>query len=77
MLSGYINSQKSIFWGTATLNKVVERSLHSIKCTVWVAMSTNGIITSVWFEDQNKELLTVAKEQYIVVLQQYWTTLGC
>ena len=39
-------------------------------------MSKHDIIGSFWFEDENGELLTVTKEQYIQVLQEYWTALG-
>ena len=75
LLSGQINSKNSIFWGTATPNEVLQRPLHLKKCTSWVAMSKHGIIGPFWFEDKNEEPLTVTKERYVEVLQQYWTAL--
>ena len=74
LLSGQVNSKNSIFWGTATPNEVLQRPLHSKKCTAWVAMSKHGIIG--WFEDENGEPFTVTKERYVEVLQHYWTALG-
>ena len=74
LLSGQVNSKNSIFWGTATPNEVLQRPLHSKKCTAWVAMSKHGIIG--WFEDENGEPFTVTKERYVKVLQHYWTALG-
>ena len=76
LLSGQVNSKYSIFWGTAAPNEVVQRPLHSKKCTAWVAMSKHGVIGPFWFENENWEPLTVIKERYVEVLQQYWTALG-
>ena len=76
LLSGQVNSKNRIFWGTAAPNEVLQRPLHSKKCTEWVAMSTHGIIGSFWFEDENGEPLTVTKERCVEVLQQYWIALG-
>ena len=68
LLSGQVNSKNSIFWGTAAPNEVLQRPLHSKKCTAWVAMSKHGITGSFWFEDENGEPLTVTKEWYAEVL---------
>ena len=76
LLSGKVNRKNSIFWGTSAPNEVLQRPLHSKKCTTWVAMSKHGIIGPFWFEDENGEPLTVMKEQYVEGLQQYWTALG-
>ena len=76
LLSGQVNSKNSIFWGKAAPNEMVQRLLYSKKCTAWVAMSKHSIIGPFWFEDENGEPLTVTKEWYVEVLQQYWTALG-
>ena len=39
-------------------------------------MSKHSITGPFWFEDENGEPLTVTKEWYVEVLQQYWTALG-
>ena len=62
LLPGYINSKNSIFWGTAAPNEMLQRTLYSKKCTVWATTSKHGIIRPVWFEDENKEPLTITKE---------------
>ncbi len=76
LLSGHVNSKNNIFWGTAAPNEVLQRPLHSKKCTAWVAISKHGIIGPFWFEDENEESLTVNKERYIEVLDQFWAALG-
>jgi len=68
-LYGHVNSKNNVFWGTSAPDEVLQRPLHSVRCTAWVAMSKHGIIGPVWFEDENKE-------RYLEVLQQFWTTLG-
>jgi len=46
-------SENNVYWGTATLNDVIQRPLHLTKCTTWVAISENGIIGPYWYEDRN------------------------
>ena len=70
-LSRQVNSKNSIVWGTAAPDEVLQRPLHSKKCTAWLSMSKHGIIGPFWFENENEELLTVTKEQYVEVLQHY------
>ena len=63
-------------WGTAPLEEVLQRLLHSIKCTAWVAISKHGIIGPYWFEDENERAQTVNTERYVAVLRKFWTSLG-
>lgn len=56
---------------------MLQRPLHSIKCTAWVAMSKHGIIGPFWFEDDDGLSQTVNKERYMAVLNKYWASLGC
>ena len=69
LLSGQVNSKNNIFWGTAAPNEVLQRPLHSKKCTAWVAMSKHDIIGPFWFGSENGESVTVTKERYVEVLQ--------
>ena len=55
--------------GTAAPNEMLQRPLHSKKCTAWVAMSKRGIIGPFWFGSENGEPVTVTKERYVEVLQ--------
>ena len=65
-----------VFWGTQAPDEVLQKPLHSVKCTVWVAISKHGMIGPFWFEDADKEAVTVTNERYIVVLNKFWTALG-
>ena len=76
LLSGHMNSKNNIFWGTAPPEDVLERPLHSVKCTAWVAISKHGIIGPFWFEDEQERSVTVNTHRYIEVLRKFWTTLG-
>ena len=48
-LSGHVNSKKSVFWGSQAPDEVLQRPLHSVKCTAWVAISKHCIIRPFWF----------------------------
>ena len=76
LLSGHVNSKNNIFWGTAPPEDVLQRPLHSTKCTAWVAISKHGIIGPFWFEDENGQSVTVNTERYLVVLRKFWAALG-
>ena len=55
---------------------MLQRPLHSAKCTAWVAMSKHGIIGPYWFEDDDGRSQTVNKERCMAVLNKYWASLG-
>lgn len=76
LVAGHVNSKNNVFWGTQPPNYVLERPLHSLKCTAWVAISKHGIIGPFWFEDAEEQPLTVTKERYLEVLQKFWRELG-
>ena len=76
LLSGHVNSKNNVYWGTAPPEEVLQRPLHSIKCTAWVAISKHGIIGPYWFEDENERAQTVNTERYVAVLRKFWTSLG-
>jgi len=39
LLSGHMNSKNNIFWGSTPPEHCLQRPLHSVKCTAWVAIS--------------------------------------
>ena len=47
---------------------MLQRPLHSVKCTAWVAMSKHGIIGPFWFEDDDGQSQTDNKERSEQVL---------
>ena len=76
LLSGHINSKNNIFWSSTPPEFCLQRPLHSVKCTAWVAISKHGIIGPFWFEDDNKQSVTINTKQYVQVLGKFWTALG-
>jgi len=76
MLSGHVNSKNNIFWGSTPPEHCLQRPLHSVKCTAWVAISKHGITGPFWFEDDNERSVTINTEQYVQVLGKFWTALG-
>ena len=76
LLSGHVESKNNICWGSEVPDEVLQRPLHSVKCTAWVAMSKHGIIGPYWFEDDDGRSQTVNKERYMAVLNKCWASLG-
>ena len=75
-MSGHVNSKNKIFWGSTSPEHCLQRPLHSLKCTAWVAISKHGIIGPFWFEDDNEQCVTINTERYVQVLGKFWTALG-
>jgi len=76
LLSGHMNSKNNIFWGRTPPERCLQKPLHSMKCTAWVAISKHGIIEPFWFEDNNERSVTINTKQYVQVLGRFWTELG-
>ena len=74
-LSGHVNSKNFVLWGSQAPDEVLQRPLHSVKCTAWVGTLKHGIIGPFWFEKDVGETMAVNKERYIVVLNKFWRTL--
>jgi len=75
LLSGNVNSKNNI-WGSTPPEHCLQRPLHSVKCTAWVAISKHGINGPFWFEDNNEQSVTINTERYVQVLGKFWTALG-
>jgi len=71
-----LNSKNNIFWGSTAPEHSLQRPLHSVKYTAWVAISKHGIIGPFWFEDDNEWSVTINIEQYVQVLGNFRTALG-
>ena len=76
LLSGHVNSKNNIFWGSTPPEHCLQRPLHSMKCTAWVAISKHGIIGPFWCEDNNERSVTINTERSVQVLGKFWTALG-
>jgi len=75
LLSGHMNSKNHILWGSTPPEHSLQRPLHSVKCTAWVAISKHGIIGPFWFEDNNKRSVTINTNRYVQMLGKFWTAL--
>ena len=76
LLSSRVNSKNNIFWGSTPAEHCLQRPLHSVKCTAWVAISKHGIIGPFWFEDDNERSVTINPERNVQVHNKFWTALG-
>ena len=56
LLSGHVNSKNNVYWDTASPEEVLQRPLHSIKCTAWVAISKHGIIVRIGLKTKMRGL---------------------
>ena len=75
-LNGHVNNKNHVFWGSSAPDEVYEKGLHDKKVTVWVAMSYQGVIEPFFFEDEDKNTVTVNSDRYARVLSKFWTRLG-
>ena len=66
----------TLYKGGETLDDMLQRPLHSGKCSAWVDISKRGIIGLFWFENADEEAVTVIKERFIDVLNKFWRALG-
>ena len=71
-----MNSKNNVFWGSLLPDYCLQRPLHPIKCTAWVAISKHGIIGPFWFEDDNGQAVTINTERYLQVMREFWAELG-
>ena len=62
-LSGHVNSKNFVLWGSQAPDEVLQRPLHSLKCTAWVGILKHGIIGPFWFDNDVGETMTVNKER--------------
>ena len=53
----------------------IEHPLHSPKVTIWCALSAQGIVGPMFFEDDNGNAVTVNQERYQRVLQRFFSSL--
>ena len=63
-LNNIVNKQNCRFWGTEKSNFHYEKPLHDDKITVWVSLSSAGVIGPFFLEEKG-ETATVNCERYI------------
>ena len=71
-LSGCVNRQNSRFWALENPHLIHENPLHSEKVTVWCAISAQHIIGPYFFDDENRDTVTVNGNRYRTMLQSFF-----
>ena len=74
-LHGDGNRQNVRIWSRRPPDAVCELPLHSPKVTVWCALSAQGIIGPIFFEDGGGNTVTVNQERYQEVILQFVSAL--
>ena len=54
----------------------MQKPLHSLNCTDWVAISKHGIIGAFWFEDDNEHCVIINTDRYVQVILKFWIALS-
>jgi len=71
-LCGYVNKQNCRYWAAENPKLKHQRPLHSLKVTVWAAMSAKGIIGPHFFENERGQGITVNSARYTAMLRNFF-----
>jgi hypothetical protein len=71
ILSGFVNKQNFHYWSAANPIELHDRPFHSSKVTVWCTISSFGIISPYFFEDETEKAVTVTGPRYVHVLENF------
>lgn len=63
-LDGFINRQTTRFLGFERPDTIVQKPLHSVRVTIWCAVSGNGVLGPYFIENDDGAPLTVNQERY-------------
>lgn len=70
-LDGFVNKQNCRHWATENPHELHQRPLHSLKVTVWCAVSSTRIIGPYFFE-VNGQAVTVTSDRYADMLTNFF-----
>ena len=70
-LSGSVNKQNMRYWSPVNPKELDEMPLHSPEVTVWCGVGAFGIVGTYFFENDNKETVTVNSERYVTMLEGF------
>jgi hypothetical protein len=73
-LSGFVNKQNFHYWSATNPTELHERPLHNSKVTVWCVISSFGIISPYFFEDERERAVTVTGPRYVHMLENFLGT---
>ncbi|XP_046962436.1 uncharacterized protein LOC124531912 [Vanessa cardui] len=71
-LCGFVNKQNCRYWAVENPQLKHQRPLHSLKVTVWAAMSAQGIIGPHFFENERSHTVTVNSDRYTAMLRNFF-----
>jgi len=70
-LSGFVNKQNFRYWSATNPIELHERPLYSSKVTVCCVISSFGIISPYFFEDERVRAVTVTGPRYVHMLENF------
>jgi hypothetical protein len=70
-LTGYVNKHSSWYWAADSPCELCPFPLHSLKVTVWCAVSSCGIIGPYFFDDDVECVVTLSAEWYEITLENF------
>jgi hypothetical protein len=70
-LSRFVNKQNFHYSSATNHTELHERSLHSSKVPVWCVISSFGIISPYFFEDEREKAVTVNGPRYVHMLENF------
>ena len=73
-LGRYVNNQYCRIWGTENQNAYIEKSTHPKRATVWRGFWSRGIIGPFYFENEQRETVTVDGDRYQAMLNEFMFT---
>ena len=73
-LNGHVNNQNCRIWGTENPHAYIEKPRHPKRVTVWCGFWSSGIIGPVFFENAQKEAVTVNGDRYWAMLNEFLFT---
>ncbi|CAK9806570.1 hypothetical protein ANTPLA_LOCUS4939 [Anthophora plagiata] len=71
ILNGHVNKQNCRIWGHGNPRAMKEKSLHPKKITVWCGFWSKGVIGPFFFENENKDAVTVNGAPYNETIIDY------
>ena len=70
LLNRNTNFENLVFWKMMTLTQSLEA--FCIQKSAWPTISKDGIIGTFFYKNDHNNVVTVRKERYVPVLEQFW-----
>ena len=73
-LGGYLNKQNCHIWDTENPHAYIETPIHAKRVTVWCEFRSRDIIRPSFFENEQREAVTVNGDRYRAMLNEFLFT---